>query len=116
MNFQILPTTLLLLLLLIINLSRTRELHSVSKMLDVLVGEGPLKYDKTLRPLFGGPPVRVGITANVDSLGPIDEVNMNFRIDLSFRQYWKDSRLQFTSVDDEPVYNSEWKLTNKSRA
>ena len=70
----------------------------MSKMLDYLVGtdEQSLMYDKTLRPNFGGDPVVVGITINVDSLGPIDEVNMNFRLDLSFRQFWKDSRLQFS--------------------
>ena len=33
---------------------------------------------------------------NIDSLGPIDEVNMNFRVDISFRQYWRDSRLNFS--------------------
>ena len=50
--------------------------------------------------------MEVGVTSNVDSLGPIDEVNMNFRIDLSFRQYWRDERLKFTAVEGQPVYNS----------
>ena len=58
------------------------------------------RYDKTLRPNFGGNAVKVGITMNLDSLGPIDEVNMHFRVDISFRQFWRDSRLDFSLYDE----------------
>ena len=86
-----------------------RRVHEVSKMLDFLVGdaEGSPKYDKTLRPNFGGAPLRVGVTINVDSLGPIDEVNMNFRLDLSFRQFWKDTRLDFSQYNGQDTYDSK---------
>ena len=87
-----------------------RKVHEVSKMLDYLVGNGPnsRKYDKTLRPNFGGSPVIVGVTINVDSLGPIDEVNMNFRLDLSFRQFWKDSRLDFSLYNKDDTYDRKF--------
>ena len=79
-------------------------------MLDYLVGdaENSRKYDKTLRPNFGGSAVEVGVTINVDSLGPIDEVNMNFRLDLSFRQFWKDSRLDFSLYDSKDTYDRKF--------
>ena len=94
-----------------------RKVHEVSKMLDFLVGNGPdsRKYDKTLRPNFGGSPVIVGVTINVDSLGPIDEVNMNFRLDLSFRQFWKDSRLDF-GLYSQDAYDRELKLSRDLEA
>ncbi|XP_075244802.1 gamma-aminobutyric acid receptor subunit pi-like isoform X2 [Convolutriloba macropyga] len=91
-----------------------RKVHEVSKMLDYLVGNGPnsRKYDKTLRPNFGGSPVIVGVTINVDSLGPIDEVNMNFRLDLSFRQFWKDSRLDFSLYNKDDTYDQNLTLSH----
>ncbi|XP_075256441.1 gamma-aminobutyric acid receptor subunit pi-like isoform X2 [Convolutriloba macropyga] len=72
----------------------------VTKLLNFLISDqedefGAIRYDKTLRPLFGGEAIKVGITMNLDSLGPIDEVNMHFRVDISFRQFWRDSRLDF---------------------
>ena len=45
-------------------------------------------YDSRLRPNFGGSPVIVNVTMNVDSIGPISETEMSFRVDLSFRQMW----------------------------
>ena len=48
---------------------------------------------------------------NIDSLGPIDEVNMNFRVDISFRQYWRDSRLNF-SVYPGNTYNQNLTLSH----
>ena len=45
-------------------------------------------YDSRLRPGFGGEAVGVNVTMNVDSLGPISETEMSFRVDISFRQMW----------------------------
>ncbi|XP_075245287.1 gamma-aminobutyric acid receptor subunit gamma-2-like isoform X2 [Convolutriloba macropyga] len=69
--------------------------HPVSRLLDRLL----LKYDRRLRPHYGGPPVVVNVTMNIDSVGPISEVDMNFRIDISFRQYWMDRRLMFNASE-----------------
>ena len=60
----------------------------MSELLERLVNN----YDANLRPNFGGRPVRVRVSMHVDSIGPISEVNMNFRLDISFRQIWKDAR------------------------
>ncbi|XP_063728896.1 gamma-aminobutyric acid receptor subunit pi-like [Symsagittifera roscoffensis] len=105
---------LLLLFHIVLKCSAMRKVHEVSKMLDFLVGNGPesTKYDKTLRPNFGGSPVIVGVTINVDSLGPIDEVNMNFRLDLSFRQFWKDTRLDFSLYTKTDTYDQNLTLSH----
>ena len=50
--------------------------------------------------------MQVGITMNIDSLGPIDEVNMNFRVDISFRQYWEDSRLNFSLYKENKFFQN----------
>ena len=102
---------LFLLFHIVLKCSAMRKVHEVSKMLDFLVGNGPesTKYDKTLRPNFGGSPVIVGVTINVDSLGPIDEVNMNFRLDLSFRQFWKDTRLDFSLYTKTDTYDRKYR-------
>ncbi|XP_075251051.1 glycine receptor subunit alpha-2-like isoform X3 [Convolutriloba macropyga] len=71
--------------------------HPVSDILSKLLAN----YDRRLRPQYGGDPVAVNVTMNIDSIGPISEVNMNFRLDISFRQYWKDQRLSFNY--SEPV-------------
>ncbi|XP_063727509.1 gamma-aminobutyric acid receptor subunit beta-3-like [Symsagittifera roscoffensis] len=108
---QILVSFYFVLFLSTVEFSTGREMSqrlTVSRMLDKMFPN----YDKTLRPQFGGPAVEVGVTSNVDSLGPIDEVNMNFRIDLSFRQYWRDERLKFTAVEGQPVYNKPLTLSH----
>jgi hypothetical protein len=90
------------------------EEHEVGKMLHFLLGDsedGSPRYDKTLRPNFGGDYVTIGIEINVDSLGPIDEVNKNFRVDMSLRQYWKDPRLNFSQYQDDFQYNKTLALS-----
>ncbi|XP_063727685.1 gamma-aminobutyric acid receptor subunit pi-like isoform X2 [Symsagittifera roscoffensis] len=89
----------------------------VTDLLNFLISDeedeyGAIRYDKTLRPLFGGEGVQVGITMNLDSLGPIDEVNMHFRVDISFRQFWRDSRLDFAQYNG-PQYTHNLTLSHE---
>ena len=52
-------------------------------------------YDKRVRPNYGGVPVTVGITMYVLSFSSVSEVNMDFTVDMYFRQFWQDPRLSF---------------------
>ncbi|CAH1264593.1 GABRB3 [Branchiostoma lanceolatum] len=50
-------------------------------------------YDRNIRPNFGGPPVRVGLTMSIASIDSISEVNLDYTITVLLRQFWKDPRL-----------------------
>lgn len=52
-------------------------------------------YDKRVRPNYSGPPVVVGITININNINSVSEVNMDYSLDIFFRQKWVDKRLQF---------------------
>ncbi|KAH7638303.1 hypothetical protein DERF_004085 [Dermatophagoides farinae] len=58
-------------------------------------------YNKDIRPDYGsGGPLIVNVTIAIHDIYDISDVNMDFTIDLHFRQYWRDSRLMF-----EPISN-----------
>jgi len=52
-------------------------------------------YDKKVRPNYGGPAVVVGVTLYVLSISALSEVEMDFTLDMYFRQFWQDPRLSF---------------------
>ncbi|KAJ6225873.1 hypothetical protein RDWZM_004418 [Blomia tropicalis] len=57
-------------------------------------------YNKDIRPNFGDGPVVINITILVNDISSVSEINMDFTIDFYFRQYWHDSRLSFTPIDN----------------
>ncbi|XP_078678315.1 gamma-aminobutyric acid receptor subunit beta-2-like isoform X2 [Branchiostoma floridae x Branchiostoma belcheri] len=60
---------------------------------DSSLGEILKNYDRNIRPNFGGPPVRVGITMSIASIDSISMVNLDYTITVLLRQFWKDPRL-----------------------
>ncbi|XP_075241059.1 glycine receptor subunit alpha-4-like [Convolutriloba macropyga] len=101
MSFVIKLSSIILCTTLSVNCNNLSD--EMSELLERLVNN----YDANLRPNFGGKPVRVKVSMHVDSIGPISEVNMNFRLDISFRQIWKDARLRY---DDK--YNNTFTLSH----
>ena len=80
-------------------LKRQAKMFKTSNILSSLLQD----YDSRLRPKFGEEPVDVDVTLHVDSLGPISETDMSFRVDLAFRQYWMDKRLDFSGRSNESI-------------
>ncbi|XP_070553901.1 gamma-aminobutyric acid receptor subunit alpha-6-like [Ptychodera flava] len=74
------------------NLERARQ--NLSRTLDRIVNES--KYDKSLRPGQGGAPVLVEADIYALSIGPVVEVDMEYHLDVFFRQRWKDPRLAYS--------------------
>ncbi|ELK28374.1 Gamma-aminobutyric acid receptor subunit alpha-6 [Myotis davidii] len=64
---------------------------NVSRILDNLL-EG---YDNRLRPGFGGAVTEVKTDIYVTSFGPVSDVEMEYTMDVFFRQTWTDERLKF---------------------
>ncbi|KAA0717817.1 Gamma-aminobutyric acid receptor subunit gamma-1 GABA(A) receptor subunit gamma-1 [Triplophysa tibetana] len=54
-------------------------------------------YDNKLRPDIGGKPTVIETAIYVNSIGPVDPINMEYTIDIFFAQTWYDSRLKFNS-------------------
>nr|XP_046163452.1 gamma-aminobutyric acid receptor subunit alpha-4-like isoform X2 [Oncorhynchus gorbuscha] len=52
-------------------------------------------YDNRLRPGFGGPVTEVKTDIFVTSFGPVSDVEMEYTMDVFFRQTWIDERLKF---------------------
>nr|XP_023694449.1 gamma-aminobutyric acid receptor subunit alpha-6-like isoform X2 [Paramormyrops kingsleyae] len=52
-------------------------------------------YDNRLRPGFGGPVTEVNTDIYVTSFGPVSDVEMEYTMDVFFRQTWVDRRLSF---------------------
>ncbi|XP_055466675.1 gamma-aminobutyric acid receptor subunit alpha-6 [Psammomys obesus] len=65
--------------------------ENVSRILDNLL-EG---YDNRLRPGFGGAVTEVKTDIYVTSFGPVSDVEMEYTMDVFFRQTWIDERLKF---------------------
>ncbi|KAM7333265.1 hypothetical protein ACRRTK_006585 [Alexandromys fortis] len=65
--------------------------ENVSRILDNLL-EG---YDNRLRPGFGGAVTEVKTDIYVTSFGPVSDVEMEYTMDVFFRQTWTDERLKF---------------------
>ncbi|XP_032079427.1 gamma-aminobutyric acid receptor subunit alpha-4-like [Thamnophis elegans] len=54
-------------------------------------------YDNRLRPGFGGPVTEVKTDIYVTSFGPVSDVEMEYTMDVFFRQTWVDKRLKYDS-------------------
>ncbi|XP_063165716.1 gamma-aminobutyric acid receptor subunit alpha-4 [Candoia aspera] len=52
-------------------------------------------YDNRLRPGFGGPVTEVKTDIYVTSFGPVSDVEMEYTMDVFFRQTWVDKRLKY---------------------
>ena len=52
-----------------------------------------------MRPGYGGPPVSVGVSLYVLSVGEISYKFMDFTFDMYFRQFWTDERLKFDAKE-----------------
>ncbi|XP_078739965.1 glycine receptor subunit alphaZ1-like [Lampetra fluviatilis] len=70
---------------------------------------------KETRPPNNGHVVNVNISIFISSIGPIDETNMDFRVDLILWQHWNDNRLEFkpkqnfTTIDlDKSISKFIW--------
>ncbi|XP_038651913.1 gamma-aminobutyric acid receptor subunit alpha-6-like isoform X2 [Scyliorhinus canicula] len=65
--------------------------ENITRILDRLL-DG---YDNRLRPGFGGPVTEVKTDIYVTSFGPVSDVEMEYTMDVFFRQTWIDKRLKF---------------------
>ncbi|XP_078267464.1 gamma-aminobutyric acid receptor subunit alpha-6 isoform X1 [Rhinoraja longicauda] len=65
--------------------------ENITRILDRLL-DG---YDNRLRPGFGGPVTEVKTDIYVTSFGPVSDVEMEYTMDVFFRQTWVDKRLEF---------------------
>ncbi|PSN48891.1 hypothetical protein C0J52_09672 [Blattella germanica] len=71
-----------------------RELSKVvTSTLDNLLDRS--RYDKRIRPDFGGPPAIITVNMHIKSMGPVSETDQNYVMDCYFRQTWYDRRLVF---------------------
>ena len=52
-------------------------------------------YNKLLRPNYGELPITVGVSLYVLSVSDVSDVQMEFTVDMYFRQFWNDPRLAF---------------------
>ncbi|XP_066501902.1 gamma-aminobutyric acid receptor subunit gamma-2 isoform X3 [Hoplias malabaricus] len=55
-------------------------------------------YDNKLRPDIGVQPTVITTDMFVNSIGPVNAINMEYTIDIFFAQTWYDSRLRFNST------------------
>uniref|UniRef100_A0A8B9BCF3 Gamma-aminobutyric acid type A receptor subunit alpha6 n=7 Tax=Galloanserae TaxID=1549675 RepID=A0A8B9BCF3_9AVES len=65
--------------------------ENITRILDKLL-DG---YDNRLRPGFGGAVTEVKTDIYVTSFGPVSDVEMEYTMDVFFRQTWTDERLKF---------------------
>jgi len=54
------------------------------------------KYNKNLRPNYGEELVTIGISAEIFKVLEISDKNMEFTVNMEFKQTWNDARLSFT--------------------
>ncbi|XP_027047131.1 glycine receptor subunit alphaZ1-like [Pocillopora damicornis] len=69
-----------------------RSYENTTKVLDSL-SKTP-KYDKRIRPYHEGPPLNISVYMTVVSFGAIKEINMEYTLDIFFKQAWNDPRLR----------------------
>ncbi|KAG2456022.1 GBRG2 protein, partial [Polypterus senegalus] len=55
-------------------------------------------YDNKLRPDIGVKPTMIHTDMYVNSIGPVNAINMEYTIDIFFAQTWYDRRLKFNST------------------
>ncbi|XP_076348120.1 gamma-aminobutyric acid receptor subunit alpha-6-like [Tachypleus tridentatus] len=85
-------------------------LLNTSLLLDTLLSEE--KYDRKLRPGFGGPAVEILTDIEIRSFGSISETDMVYSMDCYFRQTWWDKRLKFQSANLD-VLSMDWKFLQR---
>ncbi|OWA49774.1 Gamma-aminobutyric acid receptor subunit beta [Hypsibius exemplaris] len=67
-------------------------------------------YDKRVRPNYGAKAVEVDVTMEITSISSMSEVDMDFTIDIYFRQFWTDPRLiikTFPNKDEQITVGQE---------
>ncbi|OTF77173.1 hypothetical protein BLA29_000402 [Euroglyphus maynei] len=74
----------------------SENILKISEMIRSMVSKR--HYNKDIRPDYGGQPLIVNVTVAIHDIYDISEVNMDFTIDVHFRQYWRDSRLEFSPI------------------
>uniref|UniRef100_A0AAN0N7B7 Glutamate-gated chloride ion channel n=1 Tax=Polyphagotarsonemus latus TaxID=1204166 RepID=A0AAN0N7B7_9ACAR len=74
------------------------------RILDSIIGHG--KYDSRIRPsgvnstLEKDGPCNVTVNIFVRSIGKISDLDMEYSIQITFREQWNDSRLEFNSINN----------------
>jgi hypothetical protein len=58
----------------------------LSNNVTILLNQLLQGYDKRLRPDYGSNPLEVGVTININNINSVSEVNMDYTIDMYFRQ------------------------------
>ncbi|XP_049958618.1 uncharacterized protein LOC126475090 [Schistocerca serialis cubense] len=75
-----------------------KDYRSLSKnftsLLDTLLDKS--KYDRRIRPDYGGAPLIVTVNMVIKSMGEVSEAGEHYTMDCYFRQVWRDRRLTFT--------------------
>ncbi|MEE6478785.1 hypothetical protein FKM82_011999 [Ascaphus truei] len=71
------------------------EENNYSKNITLILDRLLYGYDNRLRPGFGGPVTEVKTDIYVTSFGPVSDVDMEYTMDVFFRQTWIDERLKF---------------------
>ncbi|KAL9983115.1 hypothetical protein ACROYT_G005244 [Oculina patagonica] len=70
-----------------------QEAANLSASINEILGS----YDRKLRPNAGGEPVEVTVEIKVVSFGELNEANMEYSLDIFFRQWWYDPRFRHNS-------------------
>jgi len=60
-------------------------------------------YDRRIRPGVKGSPAEVRVDMYVANIWAMEEVKMDFTIDIYLRQYWRDERLAFAHLTSDPI-------------
>ncbi|KAI3384500.1 hypothetical protein SNEBB_011403 [Seison nebaliae] len=83
--------------------------HNISTVEEFMEYCLTTNYDRKIRPFFRQKiPVNVSMTMHIMSISSINEVNMDFTLDLYFRQIWRDPRLAF---NHENKFKNEMNVT-----
>ncbi|XP_063224796.1 uncharacterized protein LOC134532308 [Bacillus rossius redtenbacheri] len=90
----------------ILNIDSRVVSKNVSSTLDALLDKR--RYDKRIRPGYGGPPVTITINMLVKSMGSVTETDESYTMDIYFRQVWYDSRLQFSPLPGRGQLSLPW--------
>ncbi|XP_068703425.1 gamma-aminobutyric acid receptor subunit beta-3-like [Montipora foliosa] len=60
-------------------------------------------YDRRIRPGVKGTPGQIRVDMYVTNIWAMEEVKMEFTIDIYLRQYWRDERLAFAHLTSDPI-------------
>nr|CAD7445972.1 unnamed protein product [Timema bartmani] len=98
---------------LILALNLVPELESVPENTTAILDQllDAKRYNKGIRPDFGGPPLLIKVNLLVKSFGSISETDQSYTMDIYFRQTWTDRRLSF-SIPGQDVLSLSWLSLN----